>query len=524
MSNEKFKPQLDPSAYLKVGNTGLKNWQAVNEIIANSIDSWISGGKKEDLIVRIDLNNKQNNLSKSSIRIVDNALGMEEEDLKNLFSFFKSDKANSDFSEEYLGLYGFGFKAATSKLGTKVSVITSKSSDYFYKITVDYEELIKNDENFELEIKKNKHDATTKKLFNGKSRGTLIEISSFNQTFPPQVLYDWLPISWKKFMTGEMYDKKLKLYIGDNISNSNLLQPYNLNLDEQTKVDLSIPFEWVDSEKVKQKGKVIGFFGFRTKKGPNYGMPTQGLNVYRRGQLIERHNKSYFMDGSTQGHNSRNSLVGEINIEINVNTVKNAVEDTDAHEAMSTAINKEFKQYAKSIQNMTIAVNTEDKEFIAKEIAIFRNNHGMKLNKTQENLLEAKGSISEDIPQTTSKKEGGHTVKPKKASTDVNFKLIQWNKYKIDKQEYLIEFTPYSDESSTPYTLVPVSENILNVYVYTKHPNGIEIEKALKNREKNTQSKLICSFIVSEAIEKHLKILQYSKKDIQTIKEIILGA
>ena len=37
----------DPSAYLKVGNTGLKNWQAVNEIIANSIDSWISGGTKK---------------------------------------------------------------------------------------------------------------------------------------------------------------------------------------------------------------------------------------------------------------------------------------------------------------------------------------------------------------------------------------------------------------------------------------------------------------------------------------------
>ena len=522
MSKEKFKPQLDPSAYLKVGNTGLKNWQAVNEIIANSIDSWISGGTKQDLVLRIDLDNKQNNLAKSSIRIVDNALGMEEEELKNLFSFFKSDKANSDFSDEYLGLYGFGFKAATSKIGTKVTVITSKSSDNFYKITVDYEELIKNDENFELEIKKNKHDATTKKMFNGKSRGTVIEISSFKQTFPPQVLYDWLPISWKKFMTGEMYDKKLKLYIGENISNSNLLQPYNLNLDEQTKIDLSIPFEWVDSEKVKQKGKVIGYFGFRTKKDSNYTMTTQGLNVYRIGQLIERHNKSYFMDGAAP-HNSHNSLVGEINIEINVNTVKNAVEDTDAHEAMSAAINKEFKQYKTSIKNMSIAVNTEDKQIIAKEIATFRKNNGLKLNNTQEKLLKATGSISEDIPQTTPKTEGG-LVEPKKRSNKVNFKLTEWNKYKIDKQEYLIEFTPYSDESSTPYTLVPVSENILNVYVYTMHPNGIEIEKALKNREKNTQSKLICSFIVSEAIEKHLKILQYSKKDIQIIKEIILGA
>ena len=323
-------------------------------------------------------------------------------------------------------------------------------------------------------------------------------------------------------MTGEMYSKKLKLYVGENISKSNLLPPYNMNIDEQAKIDLSIPFEWVDADKVKQKGKVIGYFGFRTKKDPNYTMATQGLNVYRRGQLIERHNKSYFMDGAAP-HNSHNSLVGEINIEINVNTVKNAVEDTDAHESMSTAINKEFKQHKTSIKNMSIAVNTEDKQIIAKEIATFRKNNGLKLNNTQEKLLKATGSISEDIPQTTPKTEGG-LVEPKKRSNKVNFKLTEWNKYKIDKQEYLIEFTPYSDESSTPYTLVPVSENILNVYVYTKHPNGIEIEKALKNREKNTQSKLICSFIVSEAVEKHLKILQYSKKDIQIIKEIILGA
>ena len=107
------------------------------------------------------------------------------------------------------------------------------------------------------------------------------------------------------------------------------------------------------------------------------------------------------------------SLVGEINIEINVNTVKNAVEDTDAHEAMSAAINKEFKQYKTSIKNMSIAVNTEDKQIIAKEIATFRKNNGLKLNNTQEKLLKATGSISEDIPQTTPKTEGG-LVEPKK--------------------------------------------------------------------------------------------------------------
>ena len=119
MSEEKFSPQLDPSAYYKAGNTGLKNWQALNEIIANSIDSWIDTGLKKDLIVKIDLNNLQTNLSDSSIRVTDNAAGMEKEQLINLFSFFKSTKSSSKLAEQYLGLYGFGFKAATSKIGTK---------------------------------------------------------------------------------------------------------------------------------------------------------------------------------------------------------------------------------------------------------------------------------------------------------------------------------------------------------------------------------------------------------------------
>lgn len=520
MSIEKFKPKLDPSAYIKVGNTGLKNWQAVNELIANSIDSWIAGKTKDDLIIRIELKNKPNNTSESSIRIIDNALGMEKEELMNLFSFFKSDKSNSEFADQYLGLYGFGFKAATSKIGTKVSVITSKSSKEYHKISVDYTELLK-DENFELSVETIKHTSASKNIFNGNSQGTIVEISSFNQSFPPAVLYDWLPISWKKFISGEIYSKKLKIYIGD-LDESNLLPPHNLHYEENSEVNLNVAFEWLDSKKVKQKGKVIGFFAIRTKKDPTYGLNTQGLNVYRRGQLIERHNYAYYKDGAPR-HNYQNALVGEINVEINVNTVKNAVEDTDAHEAMSNALNKEFKKYIPSFTQISAAVATNDKDIISKEIANFRKKHDLALTQTQKKLLTATGSIEEVNNKTSSKHESENLVTPKKASKDIRFKMTDWNKYRIEKQEYIIEFTPYSNDSNSPYVLVPVSENILNVYVFTKHPNGLEIEKALKNREKNTQSKVICLFLVCEAVEKHLQILQFSKKDIQIIKEIILG-
>ena len=62
MSNKfVIKPKLHGSGFEKAGNTGLKSWQAINEIIANSVDEWIKSETfyKSDLIVRIELDNIQ---------------------------------------------------------------------------------------------------------------------------------------------------------------------------------------------------------------------------------------------------------------------------------------------------------------------------------------------------------------------------------------------------------------------------------------------------------------------------------
>lgn len=527
MPEEKFSPQLDPSAYYKAGNTGLKNWQALNEIIANSIDSWIDTGLKKDLIVKIDLNNLQTNLTDSSIRVTDNAAGMEKEQLINLFSFFKSTKSSSKLAEQYLGLYGFGFKAATSKIGTNVTVITSNSSKEYYKINVDYVALQKKSENFNLSIETLKHDNTTKKMFNGGTTGTIVDISNFNSSFPEPVLYDWLPVSWKKYMSGEIYDKKLKLYVGEDLTKSNLLSPFNLEINENTLKELEVNFEWLDNKKKKQKGTVTGFFGFKTDKKQNT-MAKQGLNVYRRGQLIERFSKSYYMDGAAP-HNDHNSLVGEINIEINVNTVKNAIEDSDSNEAMSKALNSEFKKYKKTIKNMTIAAASEDKDLIDLEIAKFRQEFDLKLSAAQKSILNATGSIDDIEEDKTNgtksgtKKESSGT--PIKTSKKVPFNMLDWNKFKLDKTEYSVEFTPYNieDEDSAPYTLLAPSGDKLPIYIFLKHPVGKIIEKALKNKDKNEASKLICSMLVFEAIEKLMLIHSYTKKEITIVKNQVLG-
>ena len=530
MKKDSFSPQLDPSAYYKAGNTGLKNWQALNEIIANSIDSWIDTGVKKDLIVKIDLKNQQTNLKDSSIRITDNAAGMEKDELINLFSFFRSTKSSSKFADEYLGLYGFGFKAATSKLGTNVTVITSSSSKEFYKINVDYVALQKKPEAFNLTIETVKHDNTTKKMFNGGPTGTIVDISNFNSSFPEAVLYDWLPVSWKKYMNGEIYEKKLKLYVGEDVVKSNQLASFSLELDESTMKEINVSFEWVDNKKKKQKGTVQGFFGFKTDKKLN-SMAKQGLNVYRRGQLIERYNKSLYMDGAAP-HNSHNVLVGEINIEINVNTVKNAIEDSDANDAMSRALNNEFKKYKNSIKNMNIAVATDDRKIIDLEIAKFRKEFDLKLNAAQKKILNASGTIEEPDAIDSSDSNSGDTKQTTAVTTKklkkVPFKMLDWNKFKLEKIEYAVEFIPYNieGEDGAAYSFAgQEGETIkkLPVLLYLKHPKGIVIEKALKNKDKNEASKLICSLLVAEATEKLMNIHEYSKKEISIVKNIVIG-
>src|SRR5210317_451419 len=129
MSEEiEFSPEFHGAGYGMVGNTGLKNWQALNEIIANSIDSWIEGKTKKDLTVHIQLDNKKNNLKESTLTITDNAGGMSKEDIKKLFSFFDSHKRTSPVKDNLLGFYGFGFKASSAKIGKLVTVITSDNN------------------------------------------------------------------------------------------------------------------------------------------------------------------------------------------------------------------------------------------------------------------------------------------------------------------------------------------------------------------------------------------------------------
>ena len=69
---------------------------------------------------------------------------------------------------------------------------------------------------------------------------------------------------------------------------------------------------------------MTGYFGFRFN---NLNQITQGFNVYRHGQLIYRHHHELYMGLGKTVRADHNSLVGELDLDINVNTVKSFLED-----------------------------------------------------------------------------------------------------------------------------------------------------------------------------------------------------
>ena len=110
MSKEVYIPELDMSAFKKVGSTNLTNWQAVNELIANSIDSWILNTDREKLEISIDLNSAID-LSDSEIIVTDNASGMSKEDIIRCHYVF--------FGNYYINHFTFGGLLSSLNLCSK---------------------------------------------------------------------------------------------------------------------------------------------------------------------------------------------------------------------------------------------------------------------------------------------------------------------------------------------------------------------------------------------------------------------
>ena len=220
-----------------------------------------------------------------------------------------------------------------------------------------------------------------------------------------------------------------------------------------------------------------------------------------------------------------------MDLDINVNTVKSFLEDGEEKEALYEAFLDEFKKYTPTVKKMSIAAQDkktdDDRKF---EIAQYREEFGFTLSADEKKILKSEGDISVDKNKKT---KGGSVQTPaskttnsKENQTSIAFKIIDWNMYKIGDKKYTVEFTPFDDDPvNLPYEILSHEGTTLRLYVYTKNPNGKILMDAISSKSKNKSSKLLLNLIVSEVIVLFLesRTPKVSKKDIQSIKEIILN-
>ena len=165
----------DPRILNMLGKIELKGWQCIAELIDNSLDSIISRkGLKKDNIVDIKIPLPSRLKAGDPIIIRDNAKGMDKKQLQNALKAGYSGQSNY----QNLGLFGMGFNIATARMGTKITVWTSKvTDDKDIGVTLDLQEMVK-EGSFRRELRE--RPGVSKTSPKDKS-GTTIEISNFRE-------------------------------------------------------------------------------------------------------------------------------------------------------------------------------------------------------------------------------------------------------------------------------------------------------------------------------------------------------
>jgi hypothetical protein len=287
-----FQPQLGNSFYKALGAEDMEPLLAINEIIANSIDSWIEeycNKKTERPKLSININ-----MSAKEIIIQDNAGGMEPEELRNAMGFAKVQKELSDCADDLMGMYGFGLKAATANLGGHFEVISKRKNKDLCHVVMPIDKMaqeVKAGKSGMLsDIEESGYNKKTKindveKLFKpAKTKsGTYIYISQIKRTnFNPESIMNELCYAWYFFTRENHLGPAVEIkFNGVKIGEPD----WGLEQGGQipySSIDFEFPFSW--RENTKTIDTKVQFSVWLNFKGGQY--QAGGFSLYRKLQMV----------------------------------------------------------------------------------------------------------------------------------------------------------------------------------------------------------------------------------------------
>ena len=523
------KPNVGAGFFADFGADDMELYEALNEIIANSIDSWIEEGcgkrsARPELKIEITTNT-------SFISVEDNAGGMNEEQLKAGMGLRDSVKEDRPCHEQMMGMYGSGLKAAVASLGNHFEMISKRQGEKAYhyvfplkKMREENDFLTSIEEGYNPESSSKETDLKKiLKLTKNKS-GTGVYISDLkNPNYDPAGLSDYLGISWRFFIKGTHYKDTFGLPVKIVLNGSIVKDPplgEGKNPQDHTRVD----FDEVHEYKEKINGvsttipvKISGSVWLNYEGGTS---DAGGVTVYRRGQCIKirsgYENKTKSIGGYVSDENARI----EAFIECPDLVVNQKKTDIDYSKKVNTEVAKFMKNFVPyNLTNSSRGFNQDFMDNVEKFNEWKLNTwwshfetKGYKPPKELVKLVGKKGTTGgRDI--TPGGGGGGGDIPPGGGDDEpevVMFKPLNKEKFIYNDEEYKIQVNLSTLDGTKIYDYYPdKGEHTINILVDNNLSNikesfNKDITKVVNQEVNSSYADLSLNFIIQSVIKAFL--------------------
>jgi hypothetical protein len=171
MKNITISAQPRPQFLETLRSSGYDNYQAISDIIDNSIDTEVGSQN-------VQINFLHDKKDYTQIQIIDDGYGM---NLQVIQEALKLGAVTGKNREEDLGSYGTGLKSASLSLGRKFKVFTKAQNSEFITVTYDLDEILASD-SFDLNVElDNKEDYENFSKLVKNETGTIIQIEKLDK-------------------------------------------------------------------------------------------------------------------------------------------------------------------------------------------------------------------------------------------------------------------------------------------------------------------------------------------------------
>lgn len=290
-----------------LGALGMDPNRALSELVANSLDWRVEADKKAIIQVIID---------NDSIEVLDNGVGMTEEELQN---GIKVSIANDDLRPSLRlrkGMFGMGMKVACLTLGWKISIRTRSINEENkeHVLYLDTRKLDGSDVSYRNKIFGETRPFDLSTSLNGYKSGTSIKIEDLTyKSLTGVSIRDSLQEVFKPELNIENIEIKV---IDRKRGEEFICQKIETKIIEDTKINLDELNLYVTVENTKEKAQIKGWLALMEISRPG---GEWGLHLYKNNQIIERfHQLPIRLDGlmTKNPHAEVSRTYGEIQLDM----------------------------------------------------------------------------------------------------------------------------------------------------------------------------------------------------------------